>query len=235
MDDDTDIRRLVGEYLSAHGLVVHSLPDGGRLRKLLDSQPVDIVLLDVMLPGEDGLSLCRELRETRGIPVIMLTALAEESDRVLGLEMGADDYLTKPFSNRELLARIRSVLRRSGRTLAVHQLHGLSRYRFNGWELSPGRRELKDPAGVLFSLTGGEFDLLLAFLSRPQEVLSRELLLELTRGRQAKEFDRAIDVQLSRLRRKLNDPDLIRTVRGGGYLFTADVRAEPYAGAGKDS
>ncbi|MGE0624492.1 MAG: response regulator [Pseudomonadales bacterium] len=227
VDDDAEIRRLVGDYLTVHGLRVHSLPDGKRLARLLDSQPVDVVLLDIMLPGTDGLSLCRELREDRGIPVILLTALAEESDRVLGLEMGADDYLTKPFSNRELLARIRAVLRRSGRTLAVHQTDGHAGYRFNGWRLAPGRRELTDPRGVLISLTGGEFDLLLAFLRKPQEVLSRDLLLELTKGRQARELDRSIDVQLSRLRRKLDDPDLIKTVRGGGYLFTADVSAEP--------
>lgn len=226
VDDDGDIRQLVCEYLSAHGLSVYPLPDAGRLRRLLDAQAVDIVLLDVMLPGEDGLTLCRELRETRGIPVILLTALSEESDRVLGLEMGADDYLTKPFSNRELLARIRAVLRRSRRVLPVHEPDVHECYRFNGWTLFPGRRELTDPEGVLITLTGGEFDLLLAFLRHPQEVLSRDVLLELTKGRRAGGFDRSIDVQLSRLRRKLGNPDLIRTIRGGGYLFTPDVSGD---------
>jgi two-component system OmpR family response regulator len=225
VDDDPEIRQLVGEYLTEHGLGVHGLPDATRLRGLLDSEDVDLVLLDVMLPGEDGLTLCRELREQRDVPVIMLTALAEESDRVLGLELGADDYITKPFSNRELLARIRAVLRRGDRKLAVHRTDQHQAYRFGEWTLYPRRRELLNGARVLISLTGGEFDLLLAFVQRPQEILSREALLDLTKGRRAKGFDRSIDVQLSRLRRKLGDDDLIRTVRGGGYLFSADVEA----------
>lgn len=225
VDDDPEIRQLVADYLADHGLDVVSLPDASRLRTVLDSHPVDIVLLDVMLPGEDGLSICRELREERQVPVIMLTALAEESDRVVGLEMGADDYLTKPFSSRELLARIRAVLRRTDRRLAVHTLDEHERYRFARWLLYPGRRELFNEAGVLVSLTGGEFDLLLAFLRRPQEILSREQLLESTKGRSAKGFDRSIDVQLSRLRRKLGGADLIKTVRGGGYILTTDVEA----------
>jgi len=225
VDDDPEIRRLVSEYLSNHGLVVHDLPDAGRLRGLLDSHDIDVVLLDIMLPGEDGLSLCRELRESRGVPVIMLTALAEESDRVLGLEIGADDYVTKPFSSRELLARIRAVLRRSERTLSVHRTDEHDCYQFGTWRLYPGRRELLNGVRVLISLTGGEFDLLLAFVRHPQEILSREALLELTKGRTAKGFDRSIDVQISRLRRKLGDEELIKTVRGGGYLFSVDVVA----------
>jgi two-component system OmpR family response regulator len=227
VDDDADIRQLVGAYLTEHGLVVHQLADGARLDKVLDAYPIDIVLLDLMLPGEDGLSLCRELRRQRNVPVIMLTALAEESDRVLGLEMGADDYLTKPFSNRELLARIRAVLRRTELRVAVHEPDAHHCYGFEGWRLYPNRRELRNPQGALISLTGGEFDLLAAFVGRPQQVLSREVLLEATKGRNAKGFDRSIDVQLSRLRRKLAGSDLIRTVRGGGYLFAADVRVEP--------
>ncbi len=224
VDDDSDIRQLVGEYLTDHGLVVHELADGARLGKVLDAHPIDIVLLDLMLPGEDGLTLCRELRRTRNLPVIMLTALAEESDRVLGLEMGADDYLTKPFSNRELLARIRAVLRRTEARPPVHEQDAHHCYVFDGWRLYPNRRELKNPEGVLVSLTGGEFDLLVAFVGRPQQVLSREVLLEATKGRNAKGFDRSVDVQLSRLRRKLSGSDLIRTVRGGGYLFAAEVQ-----------
>jgi len=225
VDDDPEIRQLVSEYLSRHGIEIVSLPDASRLRSLLDAQEIDIVLLDIMLPGEDGLSLCRELREERNLPVIMLTALAEESDRVVGLEMGADDYVTKPFSNRELLARIRAVLRRSDRKLSVHQPDEYARYEFACWTLHPGRRELFNKDGVLISLTGGEFDLLLAFLRRPQEILSRELLLDLTKGRSAKGFDRSIDVQLSRLRRKLGDTEIIKTVRGGGYLLATEVAA----------
>jgi two-component system OmpR family response regulator len=223
VDDDPEIRRLVVDYLTTHGLEVHSLPDASRLRSLLDTHPIDIVLLDIMLPGEDGLSLCRELREVRQVPVILLTALAEESDRVVGLEMGADDYLTKPFSSRELLARMRAVLRRTDRKLAVHEPDHHGSYRFGGWVLYPGRRELYNQEGVLISLTGGEFDLLLAFLRSPQEILSRQRLLELTKGRSATGFDRSIDVQLSRLRRKLGAADLIKTVRGGGYLLSVEV------------
>ncbi len=205
---------------------VHELADGARLNKVLDAHAVDIVLLDLMLPGDDGLSICRELRRTRNLPVIMLTALAEESDRVLGLEMGADDYLTKPFSNRELLARIRAVLRRTEGRPAVHEPDAHHCYSFDGWHLFPNRRELRNPDGALVSLTGGEFDLLVAFVGRPQQVLSRDVLLEATKGKNARGFDRSIDVQLSRLRRKLAGSDLIRTVRGGGYLFACDVRPE---------
>jgi two-component system OmpR family response regulator len=227
VDDDADIRQLVGSYLTEHGLVVHALADGSRLDKVLDAHLIDIVLLDLMLPGESGLSLCQELRRTRNLPVIMLTALAEESDRVLGLEMGADDYLTKPFSNRELLARIRAVLRRTETRPAVHEPDAHQCYAFDGWRMFPNRRELTNPEGVLVSLTGGEFDLLIAFVSRPQQVLSREVLLEATKGKNARGFDRSIDVQLSRLRRKLAGSDLIRTVRGGGYLFASDVQVAP--------
>jgi len=227
VDDDSDIRQLVGNYLAEHGLVVHELADGTRLDKVLDAHPIDIVLLDLMLPGENGLSLCQELRRTRNLPVIMLTALAEESDRVLGLEMGADDYLTKPFSSRELLARIRAVLRRTELRPAVHEPDVHHCYGFDGWRLYPNRRELRNPERALVSLTGGEFDLLVAFVGRPQQVLSREVLLEATKGRNAKGFDRSIDVQLSRLRRKLSGSDLIRTVRGGGYLFASEVRSDP--------
>ena len=153
VDDDPEIRQLLERYLTRHGLIVHALPDGSRLNSLLDAEPVDLVLLDIMLPGDDGLTLCRELRAGRDLPVILLTALAEESDRVVGLEMGADDYLVKPFSNRELLARIRAVLRRSDHQLRVHRFDDHDCYRFAGWELRPGRRELRNPDGVLVSLT----------------------------------------------------------------------------------
>ncbi len=221
VDDDPEIRSLVSDYLTEHGIEALTAADGEAMHRVLRQRPVDLILLDVMLPGDDGLTLCREVRERA--PVILLTALAEESDRVLGLEIGADDYLTKPFSNRELLARIRAVLRRGSPHLPVHRHAPGESYHFEGWELAPLRRELRDPAGTLVSLTGGEFDLLLAFVRNAGRVLDRDELLELTKGRRAQAFDRAVDVQLSRLRKKLGEGDWIRTVRGGGYLFAAVV------------
>lgn len=223
VDDDPEIRSLVSAYLQAHGLAVVAVGDGRAMRSALGEQAFDIVLLDIMLPGDDGLTLCRELRSSRNLPVILLTALAEESDRVVGLEMGADDYLVKPFSTRELLARIRAVLRRAREQVAVHAADSVREYRFAGWSLAPGRRELVDPRGVLVSLTAGEFDLLLAFVRHPQTVLNRDQLLELTKGRSAQAFDRSVDVQLSRLRRRLGDEELVKTVRGGGYLLACEV------------
>ncbi len=223
VDDDPEIRSLVSDYLRNHGLGVIAVGDAEAMARTLSIEQVDLVLLDIMLPGKDGLTLCRELRAERNLPVILLTALSEESDRVLGLEMGADDYLTKPFSSRELLARIRAVLRRVSGQLTVHEIVDDERYLFGGWRLDPGKRELVDADGVLISLTGGEFDLLLAFARNPQRVLNRDRLLELTKGRNAQPFDRSIDVQLSRLRKKLENPDLIKTVRGGGYLLSVEV------------
>jgi len=223
VDDDREIRGLVSDYLGRHGLNVTAVADGQRMRAALVDADFDIVLLDIMLPGEDGLELCRQLRGGRGTPVILLTALAEESDRVLGLEMGADDYVVKPFSNRELLARVRAVARRAPSLLPLHRVDEQPRYRFEGWLLDAARRELKNPAGVLVSLTAGEFDLLLALLRHPQTVLTRDQLLELTKGRGAAPYDRSVDVQISRLRRKLVDPEIIKTVRGGGYLLASAV------------
>ena len=223
VDDDPEIRVLVTQYLREHGLQVIAAADARAMAAALTSDHVDLILLDIMLPGKDGLTLCREVRAERNLPVIFLTALSEESDRVLGLEMGADDYLAKPFSPRELLARIRAVLRRSSSQLAVHAVAENERYLFAGWQLDPGRRELLDADGVLISLTGGEFDLLLAFVRNPQRVLNRDQLLELTKGRTAEPFDRSVDVQLSRLRKKLKGGPLIKTVRGGGYLLSVEV------------
>lgn len=224
VDDDAEICRLLRSYLGRYGLEVLTAGDGVHMRRLLETRLPDIVLLDIMLPGEDGLTLCREIRAQRNIPIILLTALAEESDRVVGLEMGADDYLVKPFSTRELLARIRAVLRRSQDQIDVHRADNVDRYAFSGWSLAPGRRELFDPEGVLISLSGGEFDLLLAFVRHPETILSRDRLLELTKARPAQAFDRSIDVQISRLRRKLRDPELIKTVRGGGYVLATQVQ-----------
>jgi two-component system OmpR family response regulator len=195
------------------------------MRQVLEISQIDLVVLDLMLPGEDGLSLCRSLRQTTSIPVIMLTALGEETDRIVGLEMGADDYIAKPFNPRELLARIRAVLRRSGKGDAPEL--AASVLEFEGWRLDVTKRELVSADGVLQSLTAGEYNLLLALVQHPQRVLSRDQLLDLTSGRSAAPFDRSIDVQLSRLRQKIEPdpktPTLIKTVRGGGYIFACNV------------
>jgi two-component system OmpR family response regulator len=233
VDDDTGIRTLVADYLVQHGFAILVARDGGEMRRVLMSADVDLVLLDLMLPGEDGISLCRWLREHKDLSIIMITALASEGNRVIGLEMGADDYLTKPFSTRELLARIRAVLRRSPDHLPVHRYGRDESYAFSGWHLRVNTRELFDPTGVLVTLTGGSFDLLLALVRNPGRVLTRDQLLELTRGRRAEPFDRSIDVQLSRLRRQLGDSEIIKTVRGGGYLFAVDVIEDRRSGIGE--
>ena len=225
VDDDREIRDLLARFLRKHGLRVETVADGRAMARALETGRFDLVVLDLMLPGEDGLSLCRHLRATSSLPVIMLTAVAEDTDRIVGLEIGADDYVTKPFNPRELLARIKAVLRRTvggGRETSEGTLT------FAGWRLAAAPRELRDPDGVLVPLTSGEFDLLLAFVERPERVLSRDQLLDLTKGRDAVPFDRSIDVQLSRLRRKIEidpqNPKLIKTVRGGGYMLAQPVR-----------
>lgn len=225
VDDDREIRDLLSKFLKKHELRVDTAADGREMRKILEVSRIDLVVLDLMLPGEDGLSLCRWLRETKNVPVIMLTALGEETDRIVGLEMGADDYVAKPFNPRELLARIRAVLRRAGAPDQVAE--GSQVLGFDNWRLDPVRRELRSADGVLQPLTAGEYELLLAFVQHPKRVLSRDQLLDLTKGRAAIPFDRSIDVQLSRLRRKIEinpaEPSLIRTVRGGGYVFSCNV------------
>jgi len=233
VDDDREIRDLVTGYLGRHGMRVRAVADGREMRRALDDWSIDLIVLDLMLPGEDGLSLCRRLRAESNIPVIMLTAMGEETDRIVGLEMGADDYVAKPFNPRELLARVRAVLRRAEAGQAPRP-DGAERPRtlvFAGWRLDLDRRELVSPQDVLVPLSGGEYDLLAAFATHPQRVLSRDQLLDLARGREAQPFDRSIDVQVSRLRRKIEtspgDPLLIRTVRGGGYIFTPPVAREP--------
>lgn len=224
VDDDREIRDLLSKFLRKHELRVDTAADGREMRKMLEVSHIDLVVLDLMLPGEDGLSLCRSLRETTGVPVIMLTALGEETDRIVGLEMGADDYVAKPFNPRELLARIRAVLRRAGSGEPPPAADMLG---FDNWRLDLVRRELRSADGVLQPLTAGEYELLLAFVQHPRRVLSRDQLLDLTKGRAAVPFDRSIDVQLSRLRRKIEpdpaEPSLIQTVRGGGYIFAGDV------------
>ena len=229
VDDDPEIRDLVVRFLRGHGMRAESADGGKAMRRALDGGRFDLVVLDVMMPGEDGLTLCRELRTTSTLPVIMLTALGEETDRIVGLEMGADDYLPKPFNPRELLARIKAVLRRSAPAAKPGDLEtdGGAVLVFEGWRLDTLRRELHDPTGVLVSLSAGEYDLLATFATHPQRVLNRDQLLDWTKGREAVPFDRSIDVQLSRLRRKIEtdpaEPSLIKTIRGGGYMMAVPV------------
>lgn len=231
VDDHADIRDLLKRFLEPHGYRVSCARDGKEMKKLLENSSVELIILDLMLPGEDGLSLCRELRTHSAMPIIMLTAMGEDTDRIVGLEMGADDYLAKPFNPRELLARIKAVLRRSHQDGGVNEPDSLpGRYFFAQWQLDTGRRELVDQTGVSISLSTAEFDLLRVFLERPKRTLSRDQLLDLARGREAQAFDRAIDTLVSRLRRKLEEdpknPELIKTVWGGGYLFSAEVTHE---------
>jgi two-component system OmpR family response regulator len=230
VDDHSEIRDLLKRFLEQHGMRVSCARDGKEMKRLLDEREFDLLVLDLMMPGEDGLTLCRELRVKSRLPIIMLTAMGEETDRIIGLEMGADDYLSKPFNPRELLARIKAVMRRTqAESLPVPET--LTRdLRFDRWLLDVNRRELVDEEGVGMSLSTAEFDLLKVFLERPQRVLSRDQLLDLARGREAVAFDRAIDTLVSRLRRKLErdpkNPELIKTIWGGGYLFAADVTQE---------
>ena len=227
VDDHADIRDLLNRFLEQHGYRVSCARDGREMKKLLEHSTIQLIVLDLMLPGEDGLTLCRELRVHSAIPIVMLTAMGEDMDRIVGLEMGADDYLAKPFNPRELLARIKAVLRRSQPQDEPPAEIGVAHYYFAQWQLDMLRRELVDSSGIGISLSTAEFDLLKVFLERPQRVLSRDQLLDLARGREAQAFDRAIDTQVSRLRRKLEqdakNPELIKTVWGGGYLFAAEV------------
>ncbi|MBW8784263.1 MAG: response regulator transcription factor [Novosphingobium sp.] len=225
VDDDTDLRALVRDYLAAEGFDILEAPDGQAMRRELATNAVDIVILDVMMPGEDGLSLARSLADRAELGVIMLSALGSENDRVVGLELGADDYLAKPVAPRELLARVRALLRR--KALHLGTASPKLAYEFAGWQLEPLRRTLRDPGGVVIALSDGEFRLLHAFAEQPGKVLSRDLLLELARGSESDAFDRAIDTQVSRLRRKLLSRapgEMIRTVRNEGYVFLPEVR-----------
>ena len=227
VDDDREIRDLLQRFLRKHGFRVTVARDGREMKVVLEAGRFDLIVLDLMLPGEDGLALCRWIRGTSNLPVIMLTAMGEETDRIIGLEMGADDYLPKPFNARELLARARAVLRRAAVEGPSRRAAPARLLTFDGWRLDTARRELHRPDGGLVPLTSGEYDLLLAMAERPRRVLSRDQLLDLTRGRDAIPFDRSIDVQVSRLRRKIEDdpgePARIKTVRGGGYVFAPEV------------
>lgn len=227
VDDDREIRDLLSQFLTKHGYRTEAVSDGQGMWRSLNLHSINLVVLDLMLPGEDGLALCQKLRATSTLPVIMLTAIGEDADRIVGLELGADDYVTKPFNPRELLARIKAVLRRIDYAAAETRQTAPKRFAFNGWQLNIAMRELTSPEQVLMPLTASQFDLLVAFVEHPQQVLSRDQLLELTKGYEAAPFDRSVDVQLSRLRRKIEAdpkvPTLIKTVRGGGYLFTPAV------------
>jgi two-component system, OmpR family, response regulator len=227
VDDDREIRDLLARFLRKHGLRVETVADGRAMARALDTGRFDLVVLDLMLPGEDGLSLCRHLRATSSLPVIMLTAVAEDTDRIVGLEIGADDYVTKPFNPRELLARIKAVLRRTNSLPCGREAIATEAIRFDRWTLKVAQRELIDQEGVAMPLSTAEFQLLAALLRHPKMVLSRDQLLDLTRGRAAAVFDRSIDNQISRLRRKVEadpkNPALIKTVWGGGYMLAADV------------
>ncbi|HDX8426487.1 response regulator [Aeromonas veronii] len=227
VDDHSEIRDLLKRFLEQHGLRVSCARDGKEMKRLLEEREFDLLVLDLMMPGEDGLTLCRELRVKSNLPIIMLTAMGEETDRIIGLEMGADDYVAKPFNPRELLARIKAVMRRTQADTQPAAETLTRDLRFDRWLLDVNRRELVDEDGVGLSLSTAEFDLLKVFLERPQRVLSRDQLLDLARGREAVAFDRAIDTLVSRLRRKLErdpkNPELIKTIWGGGYMFSADV------------
>ena len=228
VDDDPSIRQMIADYLADNDMQVTAVGSGREIADIMERHTIDLLILDLKLPGEDGMWIARHLRAESDVPIIMLTGRKDEADRVMGLELGADDYLTKPFSPRELLARIRALLRRSRAHETIAD--GLSRiraYRFAGWELNVRLRRLRSPQGEIIPTTNSEFNLLVAFLAAPQRVLSREQLLELSRLHDDEVYDRSVDVQVGRLRRKIEakgtQTQLIRTERGAGYVFTAVV------------
>ncbi len=228
VEDEASIREPLVTYFETNRFRVRAAADAAEARLLLAAHNFDLVISDVMMPGEDGLSLCRHIRATTNLPVILLTARAEELDRILGLEVGADDYVVKPFSPRELLARVNAVMRRTNALPPRQAAPETTRYTFGDWILKTGERELTDTNGVSVPLSSGEYALLLALLDRPRLVLTRDQLLDLTQGREANVFDRSIDNQISRLRRKIEPdpktPRYIKTVWGGGYTFAGEVR-----------
>lgn len=224
VDDDPEIRVLIGDFLVRHGYRVDTAEDGVAMDRKLAEERADLILLDLMMPGEDGLSVCRRLAATGGPPIIMLSAMGDDTDRIVGLEVGADDYLAKPCNPRELLARVRAVLRRP--RVRGDDLSGGAVVQFDGWRFDPVRHELRNPDQEMVHLSEGEFALLRTFIEHPQRVLSRDQLLDYARGPDSDAFDRAIDVQVSRLRRKLaasGNDTLIRTLRNEGYMFVPAV------------
>jgi DNA-binding response OmpR family regulator len=228
VDDERDIRDPLASYLNKNGMRATTAASAAAAREILAVHAISLVLLDIMMPGEDGLSLAAFIRSTTQTPLILVTARTEDVDRILGLEIGADDYVTKPFNPRELLARIKAVLRRTGGQAARVHAPDAQGYAFGDWVLKTGERELVDAGGVSVALSTGEYNLLLAFVTRPRRVLTRDQLLDLTQGRELAAFERSIDNHISRLRRKIEadpaDPKLIKTVRGGGYTLAAEVR-----------
>jgi two-component system OmpR family response regulator len=229
VEDDRETRTLIAKYLRTNACNVATAADGREMARAMTDHRVDLLILDVMLPGEDGLSLCRKVRAESQVPIIMLTARGEDVDRIVGLEMGADDYMPKPFNPRELLARINAVLRRQQAARNASAIEGAAALSFQGWHVDLRLRELRNPEGARVAMTSAEFDLLRTFCERPGRVLSRDSLLDLTQGRNAGSFERSIDVLVSRIRRKIEpDPQeatLIKTVRSGGYVFTPRVEA----------
>jgi two-component system OmpR family response regulator len=235
VDDDIEICKLLSQFLHQFNFDVITAHDGVEMFAELQKNQFDLIILDMMLPGDDGITLCRKLQGTNDTPILMLSAAGSETDRIIGLEVGADDYLAKPFNPRELLARIKAILRRRGHIVAEPNqpvpAKKSKRVRFNNWTLDLSTRQLFSPTEIEIIVSSGEFDLLVAFLENAQQVLSRDQLLDYTKNRDAGPFDRSIDMQVSRLRQKIEDdprhPALIKTVRGGGYLFTAKVESLP--------
>ena len=227
VDDNREIRDLLARYFAKNGLRVDVASGGAEMRQQMRTGVFDLIVLDIMMPGEDGLTLCRQLRQTSDIPIVLLTAVSEETDRIVGLELGADDYVTKPFNPRELLARVRAILRRTGSPAKVAAGDEAKRYRFDRFTLDIPRRLLLDAAGAEVPLSTAEFSLLQAFITRPGVVLNRDQLLDITAGRAAQMFDRSIDNMVSRLRKRIErdpqQPDIIKTVWGSGYLFASAV------------
>ncbi|MES2047258.1 MAG: response regulator [Pseudomonadota bacterium] len=230
VDDDREIRSLLADYLDSNGYSTVTAPDGNAMASALEANKIDLIVLDLNLPGDDGLTLCRNLRAKSAMPVIMLTARSEALDRIIGLEMGADDYLSKPFEPRELLARIRSVLRRAHSPAHNGTNDTVQRLKFGDWTLDITARHLLSPQGLVIALSGAEFRMLEIFLEHPNRVLNRDQLLNIMHGRDADPFDRSIDIQISRLRQKLGEdarsPQVIKTVRNGGYVLSVNVTRE---------
>ena len=229
VDDEASLREPLADYLIKQGYKVQQASDASVARSLLNAYDFDILLLDIMMPGEDGLSLCRYVTDKTEIPVIFISAKTEETERIIGLELGADDYITKPFSPRELVSRIKVILRRAEKSGARQIATSGGGYQFSGWTLKCDKRSLIDAEGVNVSLSTGEYQMLLALVSRAGQVLNRDQLLDITQGREAHAFDRAVDNQISRLRRKIEsdpkNPEIIKTVWGGGYVLAGDVTA----------
>lgn len=229
VEDDREIASLVARYLRANDCRVSLAASGRDMDLHLAEGRFDLIVLDLMLPGEDGLAICRRLRRSNRIPIIILTAKGDPLDRIIGLEMGADDYIGKPFDPRELLARVRAVLRRVRDAADAANEKTSRRHTFEGFTIDVAARRLADPSGAEIALTGAEFDLLLALVERPGRVLSRDRLLDLTQGRTAGPFERSVDILVSRIRRKMEQdphrPEIIKTVRSGGYMFAVDVES----------